>query len=306
MRPVPSAFTIDAFHDERTGTVSYVLADPATRQAAVIDPVLDFDLKSGRTATIHADRVLMHVAQAGLTVQWILETHAHADHLSAARYLQAHVGGRIAIGEHIREVQAVFRKLYNLERDFLPDGRQFDHLFRDGETFMIGGIPARALLVPGHTPACMAYLIEGGIEGGSERGIGDAVFIGDTMFMPDVGTARADFPGGDAATLYRSIQRLLSLPPATRLFVCHDYPPEGRAPAWETTVAEQRARNIHVHDGVSEAEFVALRNGRDAQLDVPALILPSIQVNIRAGQLPPAEDNGISYLKIPLNTLSRQ
>lgn len=293
-KDVPPAVTIAAFHDGQTGTVSYVLADPATRQAAIVDPVLDFDLKSGRTATTQADRLLAHVAEAGLTVQWILETHAHADHLSAARHLQAHVGGRIAIGEHIREVQAVFRKLYNLERDFLPDGRQFDHLFRDGEIFRIGGIEAQAMLVPGHTPACMAYRI------------GDAVFVGDTMFMPDVGTARADFPGGDAATLYRSIRRLLALPPATRLFVCHDYPPEGRAPAWETTVAEQRARNIHVHDGVSEAEFVALRTGRDARLDVPTLILPSIQINIRAGQMPPAEDNGVSYLKIPLNTLSRQ
>ena len=294
MSPDSPAFTIAAFHDERTGTVSYVLADPATRQAAIVDPVLDFDLKSGRTATTQADRLLAHLAEAGLAVQWILETHAHADHLSAARYLQAHVGGRIAIGEHIREVQAVFRKLYNLERDFLPDGRQFDHLFHDGEIFRIGGIEAQAVLVPGHTPACMAYRI------------GDAVFVGDTMFMPDVGTARADFPGGDAAILYRSIRRLLALPPATRLFVCHDYPPEGRAPAWETTVAEQRARNIHVHDGVSEAEFVALRTGRDARLEVPALILPSIQINIRAGQMPPAEDNGVSYLKIPLNTLSRQ
>ncbi|WP_431257411.1 MBL fold metallo-hydrolase [Roseateles chitinivorans] len=294
MSPDSPAITIAAFHDERTGTVSYVLADPATRQAAIVDPVLDFDLKSGRTATTQADRLLAHVAEAGLTVQWILETHAHADHLSAARHLQAHVGGRIAIGEHIREVQAVFRKLYNLERDFLPDGRQFDHLFRDGEVFHIGGIAAQAMLVPGHTPACMAYRI------------GDAVFVGDTMFMPDVGTARADFPGGDAATLYRSIRGLLALPPATRLFVCHDYPPDGRAPAWETTVADQRARNIHVHDGVSEAEFVALRTARDARLEVPTLILPSIQINIRAGQLPPAEDNGVSYLKIPLNTLSRQ
>ena len=232
--------------------------------------------------------------QAGLTVQWILETHAHADHLSAARHLQARVGGRIAIGEHIREVQAVFRKLYNLERDFLPDGRQFDHLFRDGETFRIGGLEAEAISVPGHTPACVAYRI------------GDAVFVGDTLFMPDVGTARADFPGGDAATLYRSIQRLLALPPATRLFVCHDYPPEGRAPAWETTVAEQRRANLHVHDGVSEAAFVALRQGRDARLEVPTLILPSIQVNIRAGHLPPEEDNGVRYLKIPLDTLGRQ
>lgn len=284
---------IAAFHDPQTGTVSYVLADPATRQAAIVDPVLDFDLKSGHTATTQADRILSHLAEQALTVQWILETHAHADHLSAARYLQERVGGRIAIGEHIREVQAVFRKLYNLERDFLPDGRQFDHLFQDGETFAIGELSAQALAVPGHTPACLAYRV------------GDAVFIGDTMFMPDVGTARADFPGGDAATLYRSIRRLLALPPETRLFVCHDYPPGSRAPAWETTVAEQRARNLHVHDGVSEAQYVALRTARDAQLEVPTLILPSIQVNIRAGHLPPAEDNGVSYLKIPLNALGR-
>ncbi len=294
MSDASPALAIQPFHDERTGTVTYVLADPATRQAAIVDPVLDFDLKSGRTSTTQADRVLAYLAEAGLQVQWILETHAHADHLSAARHLQERVGGRIAIGEHIRDVQAVFRQLFNLERGFLPDGRQFDHLFADGEIFHIGAIEAQALLVPGHTPACLAYRI------------GDAVFVGDTLFMPDVGTARADFPGGDAATLYRSIRRLLDLPPATRLFVCHDYPPEGRAPAWETTVAEQRERNIHVHDGVTEAEFVALRTGRDARLDVPALILPSIQVNIRAGHLPPAEDNGVSYLKIPLNTLGRQ
>ncbi|MDH0867813.1 MBL fold metallo-hydrolase [Mitsuaria sp. GD03876] len=301
MSDASPALSIEPFHDERTGTVTYVLADPATRQAAIVDPVLDFDLKSGRTATTQADRVLAHLAEAGLTVQWILETHAHADHLSAARHLQERVGGRIAIGEHIREVQAVFRRLYNLERDFLPDGRQFDHLFRDGETFRIGTLEAQALLVPGHTPACLAYRIASG-----DAAVPDAVFVGDTMFMPDVGTARADFPGGDAVTLYRSIRRLLALPPATRLLVCHDYPPEGRDPAWETTVADQRAHNIHVHDGVDEAAFVALRTGRDATLDVPALILPSIQVNIRAGHLPPAEDNGVSYLKIPLNTLGRQ
>ena len=299
----PAAFTIQAFHDDRTGTVSYVLADPVTRQAAIIDPVLDFDLKSGRTATLQADRLIAHTAQAGLTVQWILETHAHADHLSAARYLQAHVGGRIAIGEHIREVQAVFRKLYNLERDFLPDGRQFDHLFHDGETFMIGGIEARAMLVPGHTPACMAYAIEGNVDRDVEGGGGDAVFVGDTMFMPDVGTARADFPGGDAATLYRSIRRLLALPAATRLFVCHDYPPPGRELCWQTTVAQQRAHNIHVRDGIGEDDFVSMRQARDATLDVPTLILPSIQVNVRAGQLPPAEDNGVAYLRIPLNAL---
>lgn len=216
--PASARPDIAAFHDPQTGTVSYVLSDPATRRAAIVDPVLDFDLKSGLTATTQADRILSHLAEQALTVQWILETHAHADHLSAARYLQERVGGRIAIGEHIREVQTVFRKLYNLERDFLPDGRQFDHLFKDDETFAIGELSAQALAVPGHTPACLAYRVA------------DAVFIGDTMFMPDVGTARADFPGGDAATLYRSIRRLLALPPETRLFVCHDYPPGRRAP----------------------------------------------------------------------------
>ncbi|UXH76237.1 MBL fold metallo-hydrolase [Roseateles amylovorans] len=289
-RPHPLA--VEAFFDDRTGTVSYVLSDPATRQAAIVDPVLDFDLKSGRTTTTQADRLLAHLDAHRLSLQWILETHAHADHLSAAHHLQGRAGGRIAIGEHIREVQATFRKLYNLEREFLPDGRQFDHLFQDGETFFIGEIEACALHVPGHTPADMAYRIA------------DAVWVGDTLFMPDVGTARADFPGGDAATLFRSIRRLLALPGDTRLFVCHDYPPAGRAPAWETTVADQRARNIHVHDGVSEVDFVALRQGRDAHLDVPTLILPSIQVNIRAGQLPPPECDGVSYLKIPLNVLA--
>ena len=282
---------VQAFHDEKTGTVSYVVADAATRCAAIIDPVLDFDFKSGRTRTEQADRLLAHVHAEGLTVQWILETHAHADHLSAARHLQERVGGRIAIGEHIREVQATFKKLYNLDRNFLPDGAQFDHLFRDDEVFRIGETEARALLVPGHTPADMAYLI------------GGDVFVGDTLFMPDVGTARADFPGGNAHTLYRSMRRILDLPPTTRMFVCHDYPPQHRAPAWETTVAAQRAGNIHVHDGVTEEAFVAMRQARDAALDVPTLILPSIQVNIRGGQLPPPEDDGVSYLKIPLNAL---
>lgn len=283
--------TVQAFFDPRTWTVTYVVADPASRQAAVIDPVLDFDFKSGRTTTEQADRVIAYIREQGLCVQWILETHAHADHLSAARYLQQQLGGRIAIGEHIRDVQAVFKKLYNLERNFLPDGQQFDHLFKDGEVFRIGDVEATALLVPGHTPADMAYLIDG------------AVFVGDTLFMPDVGTARADFPGGDARQLYRSIQRLLSLPPETQMYVCHDYPPNTRNAAWQTTVAAQRASNIHVHDGVDEAGFVHMRTARDATLDVPTLILPSIQVNIRAGQLPPAEDDGVSYLKIPLNVL---
>lgn len=282
---------IQPFFDPATWTVSYVVADPATRRAAVVDPVLDFDFKSGRTGTESADRILEHLRREGLAVDWILETHAHADHLSAARYLHGKVGGRVAIGENIREVQATFRKLYNLERGFLPDGSQFDHLFRDGETFRIGGVEARALLVPGHTPADMAYQVE------------DAVFVGDTLFMPDVGTARADFPGGDARTLYRSMRRLLALPPATRVFVCHDYPPPGREPRWETTVGQQRAENIHVHDGVTEDAFVAMRQARDATLEVPTLILPSLQVNVRGGQLPPADDNGIAYLRIPLNAL---
>lgn len=286
-----SRTTVQAFFDEHTWTVSYVITDRDSRRAAIVDPVLDFDFKSGRTSTVQADKVLAWVREQGLTVDWILETHAHADHLSAARYLQQAVGGRIGIGEHIREVQATFKKLYNLERNFLPDGSQFDHLFRDGEVFTIGGVEARALLVPGHTPADMAYLVDG------------AVFVGDTLFMPDVGTARADFPGGDARTLYRSIRRILSLTPETRMYVCHDYPPEGREAAWETTVAAQRAGNIHVRDGIGEDEFVSMRTARDATLDVPTLILPSLQVNIRAGQMPPAEENGVSYLKIPLNVL---
>jgi len=291
---MPARSSIQAFFDDQTWTVSYVISDKASKCAAIVDPVLDFDFKSGGTGSIQADRMLAHVRERGLTVQWILETHAHADHLSGARYLQDRVGGRIAIGERITDVQATFRKLYNLERGFLPDGRQFDHLFKDGERFRIGEIEATALWVPGHTPADMAYVVD------------DAVFVGDTLFMPDVGTARADFPGGDARTLYHSVRRILALPPQTRMFVCHDYPPAGRAAAWETTVAEQRDRNIHVHDGVGEAAFVAMRQARDAALDVPALILPSIQVNIRAGRMPPMEDDGVSYLKIPLNALGKR
>jgi glyoxylase-like metal-dependent hydrolase (beta-lactamase superfamily II) len=282
---------IQPIFDPKTWTVSYVVSDTATKQAAVIDPVLDYDFKSGHTDTNSADAMLEYVKAEGLTVQWILETHAHADHLSGARYLQEKVGGQIAIGEHIREVQATFKKLYNLERTFLPDGSQFDHLFKDGEVFRIGEVEATALLVPGHTPADMAYLVDG------------AVFVGDTLFMPDVGTARADFPGGDAHTLYRSMRRLLTLPPETRVFVCHDYPPKGREARWETTIAEQKASNIQVRDGISEEEFVAMRTARDATLEVPTLILPSIQVNVRAGQLPPADENGVAYLRIPLNAL---
>jgi glyoxylase-like metal-dependent hydrolase (beta-lactamase superfamily II) len=276
---------IQPFFDPATWTVTYVVHDGAA--AAVIDSVLDYEPKSGRTSTRSAEAVVEFVRSRGLRLEWILETHAHADHLSAAPYLRAHLGGRIAIGERIREVQAVFREVFNLEKE-LP---AFDHLLADGERFAIGALEAEAIHVPGHTPADMAYRI------------GDAVFVGDTLFMPDVGTARADFPGGDARTLYRSIRRLLALPPETRVFVCHDYPPQGREPRWQTTVAAQRAGNIHVRDGVSEDEFVALRTARDRTLEMPTLILPSIQVNIRAGEMPLPESNGRSYLKIPLNAL---
>ena len=288
---MPATTTIQGFFDAATWTVSYVLWDHATRRAAVIDPVLDFDFKSGHTGTRSADAVRDYLRTERLQVDWILETHAHADHLSGARYLQSQVGGRIAIGEHIREVQATFKKLYNLERNFLPDGSQFDHLFHDGERFHIDNTEATALLVPGHTPADMAYRIDG------------AVFVGDTLFMPDVGSARADFPGGDAHRLYQSMRRLLALPPETVLYVCPDYQPDGREPRWQTTVAEQRAHNIHVRDGISEAAFVAMRQARDATLEVPTLILPSIQVNVRAGALPPADDNGVAYLRSPINAL---
>ena len=276
---------LQPFFDAATGTVTYVVHDGAA--AAIIDSLLDYEPKAARTDTRSAERVIEFVRAHRLRVEWILETHAHADHLSAAPYLRAHLGGRIAIGERIREVQAIFREVFNLEKE-LP---AFDRLLADGERFAIGALEAEALHVPGHTPADMAYRI------------GDAVFVGDTLFMPDVGTARADFPGGDARTLYRSIRRLLALPPETRIFVCHDYPPQGREPRWETTVAQQRAANIHVRDGVSEGGFVAMRTARDRTLAMPTLILPSIQVNIRAGELPLPEANGRSYLKIPLNAL---
>ena len=280
---------VQAFFDPATWTVTYVVHDGAL--CAIVDPVLDYDPKSGRTSTASADKVIAFVRSRGLKVEWILETHAHADHLSAAPYLRKELGGRIAIGEQIRTVQGVFKKVFNLEPEFRLDGSQFDHLFADGEAFRIGELAGEAMHVPGHTPADMAYRI------------GDAVFVGDTLFMPDVGTARCDFPGGDARTLYRSVHRLLGLPGGTRLFMCHDYPPRGRAPQWETSVAEQRAGNIHIHDGVSEDEFVAMRTARDRTLDMPTLILPAIQVNVRAGELPPPETDGRSYLKIPLNAL---
>ena len=282
---------VKAFFDPATWTVSYVVFDAPGGHCALVDSVLDYDPKSGRTRTDSADQLIAFVREQNLMVDWILETHAHADHLSAAPYLRNHLGGKIAIGGKITQVQNVFKGIFHLEPEFATNGSQFAHLFEDGDTFAIGALQAQALSVPGHTPACMAYQV------------GDAVFVGDTLFMPDVGTARCDFPGGNAHTLYQSVRKLLSLPPETRLFMCHDYPPEGREAQWECTVADQRARNIHVHDGVSEAEFVAMRTKRDAGLAMPVLILPSVQVNIRAGELPPPEANGVSYLKIPLNAL---
>lgn len=283
--------TVQPFFDPVTGTASYVVHNGLDSPCAVIDPVLDYDPKSGKTSTASADRIVAFVREHRLQLQWILETHAHADHLTAAPSLREQLGGQIAIGGQIRTVQGVFKKIFNLEPGFALDGSQFDRLLEDGERFAIGELQVQAIAVPGHTPACMAYRI------------GDAVFVGDTLFMPDVGSARCDFPGGSATTLYRSARKLLALPPQTRLFMCHDYPPAGREAQWECTVADQRARNIHLHDGVSETEFVAMRTARDQTLEMPTLILPSIQVNIRAGHLPPAEDNGVRYLKIPVNAL---
>ncbi|MCX2801372.1 MBL fold metallo-hydrolase [Microbulbifer thermotolerans] len=280
------------FFDRDTETWSYVVYDHPGGSAAVVDTVLNFDQASGRTSTTGAEEIIQFVRGEKLTVEWILETHAHADHLSAAPYIREQVGGKIAIGDQIRKVQTIFRDLFNLEREFLVDGSQFDHLFHDGETFTVGELQGRVIYVPGHTPADMAWLI------------GDALFVGDTLFMPDVGSARCDFPGGDATTLYRSAQKLLALPEDTRMFMCHDYPPEGgREYRCETTVGEQKRNNIHLHEGISEEEFVAMRNKRDATLPMPRLIIPSIQVNIRAGQMPPPEDNGTTYLKVPINTL---
>ena len=283
---------VKAFFDRDTFTVSYVVSDPATSKAAIIDSVLDYDPKSGRTAHKSADALIAYVREQGLDVDWVLETHVHADHLSAAPYLKAQLGGQLAIGAHIRAVQSVFGDVFNAEDAFRRDGSQFDHLFADDERFYIGELEARAMHTPGHTPACMTYVI------------GDAAFVGDTLFMPDFGTARCDFPGGDARTLYRSIQKIFALPDETRLFMCHDYKAPGRDDfAWESTVAEERASNIHVGGGVDEDSFVAMRERRDATLDMPNLILPSVQVNMRAGELPPAEDNGVHYLKIPFDAL---
>lgn len=282
--------TIHSFFDPDTSTVTHVVSDPATGRAAIIDSVLDYDPKSGRTSHVSADKVMAYVQQAGLKIDWLLETHAHADHLSAAPYLREKLGGKIAIGRHICEVQGVFKKIFNAE-DMNTEGADFDHLFDDGETFKIGQVEVRVMHTPGHTPACLTYLM------------GQDAFVGDTLFMPDYGSARCDFPGGDAGVLYRSIRKVLALAPDTRLHLCHDYPPDGRAPAWVSTVAEQRAGNIHVHDGITEAQFVSLRTARDKTLAMPVLILPAVQVNVRAGHLPPPESNGVRYLKIPVNLL---
>jgi glyoxylase-like metal-dependent hydrolase (beta-lactamase superfamily II) len=285
--------TIGAFFDSATWTMSYVVSDNATGRAAIIDPVLDFDFdfKSGRTGTGSADRLQDYLSSHQLQVDWLLETHAHADHLSAAHYLKQRTGARTAIGENICSVPSTFKTIFNLAPDFPTNGSQFDHLFKDGEVFKIGSVDVRAILVAGHTPADLAYLID------------DALFVGDTLFMPDVGTARADFPGGDAHELYRSIHTLLALPGDTRVFVCHDYPPPSRQAQWQTTLRSQRTSNIHVHDGITEDQFVAMRVARDAKLEMPTLILPSIQVNVRAGAMPVPEGNGSSYLKIPVNVL---
>ncbi|MDU8944191.1 MBL fold metallo-hydrolase [Ovoidimarina sediminis] len=283
---------VKAFFDEATFTVSYVVKDPEGQSCAVIDSVLDYDPKSGRTDTTSADAIIAYVKERGLKVEWLLETHAHADHLSAAPYIQKALGGTTAIGSHITEVQNVFAKLFNVEKGFQTDGRQFEHLLKDGEEFRIGGLTLRAMHTPGHTPACMTYVTDG------------AAFVGDTLFMPDFGTARADFPGGDARQMYRSIQKILALPDDTTLYMCHDYKAPGRDEyKWETTVAEEKAQNVHVGGGKTEDEFVTMREARDATLEMPTLILPSVQVNIRAGEMPPAEDNGVSYLKIPINQL---
>ncbi|WP_434707524.1 MBL fold metallo-hydrolase [Pseudomonas sp. R1-1] len=283
---------IEAFLDPASSTYSYVVYETDGGECAIVDPVLDYDGAAGRTGTVQADRIIAFVEARRLQVQWLLETHAHADHLSAAPYLRQKLGGKIAIGAAISQVQNVFKTLFNLEPEFSVDGSQFDHLFAPNESFRIGDLKATALHVPGHTPADMAYLIDG-----------EQILVGDTLFMPDVGTARCDFPGGNAHQLFASIQKLLAFPASVKLYVCHDYPPEGRASQCQTTVGEQRKNNIHVHDGIDEAAFVDMRTRRDAGLGMPTLLLPAIQVNVRAGDLPAAEDNGVVYLKIPLNSL---
>jgi len=286
--PEPAKPAIRAFFDEPTNTVSYLVWDAAAKAGAVIDPVLDYDHRSGKAAVKSATAILDTARAEGVEIAWVLETHAHADHLTAAPFIKTRTGAKVGIGEHIRDVQRIFRPVFNAP-DVSGEGTEFDRLFKDGEQFKIGELEVEVLHTPGHTPACVSYRI------------GDAVFVGDTMFMPDYGTARADFPGGDARTLYRSIRRILDLPPQTRLFMCHDYKAPGRDHyAWQTTVAEEKAKNVHVHDGVAEGEFVTMRQSRDAALPAPNLLLPSIQVNIRAGHLPPPEANGVHYLKVPV------
>ena len=290
-QPTATQANVHGIFDPATWTVTYVVYEKPGSACVIIDSVLDYDPKSGRTSYTSADKVIAFVQEQALEVQWILETHAHADHVSGAAYLKSKLGGKLAIGDKIKGVQKVFAGIFNLEADFRQDGSQFDELLADGAVIQAGNLVGHALCVPGHTPACVAYQF------------GDAVFVGDTLFMPDVGTARCDFPGGDAKTLYHSIQKLLSLAPQTRLFMCHDYPPVDRQIQFETTVAQQRAHNIHVHEGVTEAQFIEMRTKRDATLDMPVLILPAVQINIRAGELPPKESNGIAYVKIPLNAL---
>ena len=282
---------VHAFFDPDTWSLTYIVQDPNSGSCAIVDPVLDYEAASGQTTTESADEVVAKVEAENLTVEWILETHVHADHLSAAPYLQKRLGGKIGTGAHITEVQNIFGNLFNAEPEFQRDGSQFNHLFVDGDTFAIGGLTVTAMHTPGHTPACMTYHI------------GDSLFVGDTLFMPDFGTARCDFPGGNASALYQSIQRLFTLPPETRIFMCHDYMPNGREMQYETTVGEQKKFNIHLHDGISEDEFVTMRSAKDKTLSMPALMLPSVQVNMRAGELPPPENNGIRYLKIPLDAV---
>ena len=290
-----SALKVEGFFDPATWTVSYIVLDKGTKQCALVDSVLDYDPRSGRTSHASADRLIARVRELGATVQWILETHVHADHLTAAPYLKQELGGQIGIGQHIATVQKVFGSLFNAGSDFSRDGRQFDHLFNDGETFVIGGLQARAMHTPGHTPACMTYVVADAAQ--------TAAFVGDTLFMPDYGTARCDFPGGDARTLFRSIDKVLSLPPETQLYMCHDYQPGGREVQYLSTVADEREQNVHVRNGIGEEEFVVMRRARDATLGMPTLILPSVQVNMRAGLLPEPEANGTRYLKIPLNAV---
>ncbi len=291
----PAQLLVEGHFDPETWTVSYLALDPSTRQCALIDSVLDYDPKAGRTGTRSADKLIARVRELGASVQWILETHAHADHLTAAPYLQKQLGGKIGIGVHITDVQQVFGKLFHAGANFARDGSQFDHLFRDDETFLIGSIPCRAMHTPGHTPACLTYVVGEGEQ--------LSAFVGDTLFMPDYGTARCDFPGGDAHTLFQSINKVLSLPANTLLYMCHDYLPGGREVQFVSTVADERAHNIHVRNGITEAAFVTMRTARDATLGMPTLILPSVQVNMRAGHMPEPEANGVRYLKIPLDQL---